>query len=60
MRFHEFQKGQRRERDLSSYQCYHCDKMGHISKDFPDKRETTRSETKGTMPISLKMKSHPQ
>ena len=39
MRFHEFQKGQRIERDLSSYQCYHCDKMGHISKDFPDKRE---------------------
>jgi hypothetical protein len=23
-------KGQRKERDYSSVQCYHCDKMGHI------------------------------
>jgi hypothetical protein len=27
-------KGQRRERDYSSVQCYHCDKMGHIVKFF--------------------------
>jgi hypothetical protein len=25
-------KGQRKERDYSSVQCYHCDKMGHIVK----------------------------
>ena len=31
-RLQKFQKGQRREKDLSSYQCYHCDKMGHIAK----------------------------
>jgi hypothetical protein len=31
-RFQKFQKGQRREKDFSSYQCYHCDKMGHIAK----------------------------
>jgi hypothetical protein len=26
-----FQKGQRREKYFSSYQCYHCEKMGHIA-----------------------------
>jgi hypothetical protein len=30
---------QRREKDLSSYQCYHCDKMGHIAKNYPSRRE---------------------
>jgi hypothetical protein len=30
-RFHKFQRVQRRERDFSSYQFYHCDKMGHIA-----------------------------
>jgi hypothetical protein len=34
-RFQKFQKGQRREKDFSSYQCYHCDKMGHIAKHCP-------------------------
>jgi hypothetical protein len=34
-RFQKFQKDQRREKDLSSYQCYHCDKMGHIAKNCP-------------------------
>jgi hypothetical protein len=38
-RFQKFQKGQRREKDFSSYQCYHCDKMGHIAKNFPARRE---------------------
>jgi hypothetical protein len=59
-RFQKFQKGQRRERDFSSYQCYHCDKMGHIAKNFQLEEKNTRRETKGTMPIQLKMKSHPQ
>jgi hypothetical protein len=38
-RFQKFQKGQRREKDFSSYQCYHCDKMGHIAKNCPARRE---------------------
>jgi hypothetical protein len=38
-RFQKFQKGQRREKDFSSYQCYHFDKMGHIAKNFPSRRE---------------------
>ena len=38
-KFQKFQKGQRRERDFSFYQCYHCDKMGHMAKDCPAKRE---------------------
>jgi hypothetical protein len=38
-RFHKYQKGQRREKYFSSYQCYHCDKMGHIAKNFPTIRE---------------------
>jgi hypothetical protein len=38
-RFQKFQKGQRREKDLSSYQCYHCDNMGHIAKKCPARRE---------------------
>jgi hypothetical protein len=29
-RFQKFQKGQIREKDFSSYQCYHCDKMRHV------------------------------
>jgi hypothetical protein len=37
--FHKNQKGQRREKYFSSYQCYHCDKMGHIAKNFPTIRE---------------------
>jgi hypothetical protein len=28
-------RGQRTERDYSSVQCYHCDKMGHIAKFCP-------------------------
>jgi hypothetical protein len=38
-RFQKFQKGQRRENDFSSYQCYHCDKMGHIANNCPARRE---------------------
>jgi hypothetical protein len=38
-RFHKFQKGQRREKYFSSYQRYHCDKMGHIAKNYLARRE---------------------
>jgi hypothetical protein len=38
-RFHKYHKGQRKGKDLSSYQCYHCDKMGHIAKNCPVRRE---------------------
>jgi hypothetical protein len=38
-RFQKFQKGQRRENDFSAYQCYNCDKMGHIAKNCPARRE---------------------
>jgi hypothetical protein len=38
-RFQKFQKGQRREKYFSSYQCYHCDKIEHIAKNFPSRRE---------------------
>ena len=34
-RFHKFQKGQRGEKDFSSYQCYHHETMGHIANNFP-------------------------
>jgi hypothetical protein len=35
-----FQKrGQRKERDYSSIQCYNCEKMGHIVKFYPARRE---------------------
>jgi hypothetical protein len=27
------------EKEFSSYQCYHCDKMGHIAKNCPARRE---------------------
>jgi hypothetical protein len=30
-------KGQLKERDYSSVQCYHCNKMGHIAKLCPDR-----------------------
>jgi hypothetical protein len=38
-RFQKYHKGQRKGKDFSSYQCYHCDKMGHIAKNCPAKRE---------------------
>jgi transposase InsO family protein len=38
-RFQKYHKGQRRKKYFSSYQCYHCDKMGHIAKNCPAKRE---------------------
>jgi hypothetical protein len=38
-RFRKFHKGQRREKDFSSYQCYHCDKLGHIAKNCTARRE---------------------
>jgi hypothetical protein len=42
-----FQKrGQRKERDYSSVQCYHCDKMGHIAKFCPAKREEYKRKHK--------------
>jgi hypothetical protein len=53
-------KGQRKERDFSSYQCYHCDKMEHIVRHCPARREEYKKKTRGIMPMQLKMKSHPQ
>jgi hypothetical protein len=38
-RFQKYHKGQRRKKDFSFYQCYHCDKMGHIAKNCPSRRE---------------------
>jgi hypothetical protein len=38
-RFPKYHKSQRRKKYFSSYQCYHCDKMGHIAKNFPSRRE---------------------
>jgi hypothetical protein len=38
-RFHKYYKGQRKGKYLSSYQCYLCDKMRHIAKNFPSIRE---------------------
>ena len=45
-RFQKFQKGQRREKDFSSYQCYHCDKMGHIAKHCLARREEYKKKNK--------------
>jgi hypothetical protein len=38
-RFQKYHKGQRKGKDFSSYQCCHCDKMGHIAKNCPARRE---------------------
>ena len=45
-RFEKFQKGQRKGKDFSSYQCYHCDKMGHIVKHCPARREEYKKKNK--------------
>jgi hypothetical protein len=45
-RFQKFQKGQRKGKDFSSYQCYHCDKMGHIAKHCPARREEYKKKNK--------------
>jgi hypothetical protein len=46
-RFHKYNKGQRKEKDCSSYQCYHCDKMGHIAKNcFAIREEFKKRNTK--------------
>jgi hypothetical protein len=37
---------QRREKKLSSYQCYHCDKMRHIAKNCPARREEYKKRNK--------------
>jgi hypothetical protein len=39
-------KGQRKERDYSSVQCYHCDKMGHIVIHCPARREEYKRKNK--------------
>jgi hypothetical protein len=39
-------KGQRKERDYSYVQCYHCDKMGHIAKFCPARREKYKRKHK--------------
>jgi hypothetical protein len=39
-------KGQRKDRDFSSYQCYHCDKMGHIARHCPARREEYKRKNK--------------
>jgi hypothetical protein len=42
-----FQKrGQQKERDYSSVQCYHCDNMGHIAKFCPAKQEEYKRKHK--------------
>jgi hypothetical protein len=38
-RFQKYHKGQRKGKYLSSYQFYHCDKMGHIYNNCPVRRE---------------------
>jgi hypothetical protein len=38
-RFQKYHKGQRKGNNFSSYQCYHCDNMGHIAKNCPARRE---------------------
>jgi hypothetical protein len=38
-RFQKYHKGQRKGKDFSSYQCYHCDNMGHIAKNCPTRKE---------------------
>jgi hypothetical protein len=38
-RFQKYHKGKIKEKYFSSYQCYHCDKMGHIAKNCPARRE---------------------
>jgi hypothetical protein len=38
-RFQKYHKGQRKGKDFSSYQSYHCDKMKHIAKNCPARRE---------------------
>jgi transposase InsO family protein len=45
-RFQKFHKGQRKGKDFSSYQCYHCDKMGHIAKHYPARREEYKKKNK--------------
>jgi hypothetical protein len=44
-RFQKSHKGQR-EKDFSSYQCYHCEKMGHIAKNRPPRREEYKKRNK--------------
>jgi len=34
-RIKRYQRGKHKPRDLSSYQCYNCDKMGHVSRNCP-------------------------
>jgi hypothetical protein len=38
-KFQKYHKGQRKGKYFSFYQCYHCDKMGHIAKNCPTRRE---------------------
>jgi hypothetical protein len=38
-RFQKYHKGQRKGNNFSSYQCYHCDNMGHIAKNCPARKE---------------------
>jgi hypothetical protein len=39
-------KGQRKERDFSSYQCYHYDNMGHIARHCPYRQEEYKRKNK--------------
>jgi hypothetical protein len=41
-----FQKGQKREKDFSSYQCDHCDKIRNIAKNFLARREEYKKRNK--------------
>ena len=38
------QNSQRRKRDYSTVECYHCHKMGHIERYCPDKRKSIPSQ----------------
>ena len=39
-------KGQWKERDYSFVQCYHCEKMGHIARHCPARREEYKRKNK--------------
>jgi hypothetical protein len=45
-RFWKHHKGQRKGKYFSSYQCYHCDKMRHIAKNCPARREEYKKRNK--------------
>ena len=59
-KFQNNKKGDYKQKDFSSYQCYHCDKIGHIVRNCPTKKEEYKRKNKKRYHANLEEEEPPK